>query len=124
MTATAALALIAHALALPWTRTGWQSGGRAMTRLIHHRHGHDYWCHHCLHSQDDGAKDNGRGDRRGCHINIWHREEVGHHNSIGVEQQKQNKNKNKNKMNNSGGNVTASAPADSYPSVAATVASV
>jgi hypothetical protein len=35
-----------------------------------------------------------------------------------------NKNKNKNIINNSGGNVTASAPEDSYPRAATAAASV
>ncbi len=36
-TTTAILALIALALALPWTRIGRRGGGRAMMRLICHR---------------------------------------------------------------------------------------
>ena len=37
-TTTATLALIALALALPWTRIGWWGGGRAVMSLIRHRH--------------------------------------------------------------------------------------
>jgi hypothetical protein len=34
---------------------------------------------------DDGAKEDGRGDRQGRNANIHGREEVGHHEPIGVE---------------------------------------
>ncbi len=40
-----------------------------------------------LHLRDDGAKDNGRGDRQGRHAYNHSREEVEHHDPIGVEQQ-------------------------------------
>jgi hypothetical protein len=86
-TMTATLDLIT--LALPWTRIGQRGGGRTMTRLICCHHGHCCWCHLCLHLLDNGAKDNGRGDRRGHHANIRSHKEVEHHNPIGVEQQKQ-----------------------------------
>jgi hypothetical protein len=51
------------ALALPWTRIGWRGGGCAVTRLIHCCHGRCHWRHLCLHSRDNGAKDNGHGNR-------------------------------------------------------------
>ena len=71
-TTTATLSAIALALTLPWTRIGRRGGGRAATLLFHCRRG----CHwrrrlRCLRrrlrlqSQDDGAKKDGRGDRRG-----------------------------------------------------------
>ncbi len=56
-----------------------------MTRLIRIHHGHRRWCHLCLHSRDDGAKEDGRDDRRGRNADIHSREEVGHHDPIGVE---------------------------------------
>jgi hypothetical protein len=71
-----------------------------VTHLICRHHGRPHWCHLCLHSWVDGTKDDGCGDGQGCHTNIHSQEEVGHHEPIGVEQQKQkikNKNKNKNK---------------------------
>jgi hypothetical protein len=86
---TTILALIALALALPWTRIRWQGGGGVVMHLILHRHGHCCWRHLCLHLRDDGAKDNGCGDRRGRNANIHSWEEVGHQDPIGVEQQKQ-----------------------------------
>ncbi len=104
-------------------------GGCTMTRLILCRHGCCCWHHLCLHLRYDSTKDDGCCNRQGWHANICGREEVGHHNPIGVEQQKQkqkqnkNKNKNKNKINNSGGNVATSAPADSYARGAAAAAS-
>jgi hypothetical protein len=82
-TTTAILALIA--LALPWTRIGRRGGGRADTRLICRRQGCCHWCHLCLHSRDDGTTEDGRGDRRGRNADIHGREEVGHHDPIGVE---------------------------------------
>jgi hypothetical protein len=100
---------------------GVEGGGRAVTRLIHRCHGRRRWRNLCLHSRDDGAKDNGHGDRRGHRTNNGGREEVGHHDPISVEQQKQ-KQKQK-RINNSGGNVTASVPADSYARAATAAAS-
>ncbi len=44
MTMTAILALIALALALPWTRIGRRGGGRAMMYLIHRCHTNP-WLH-------------------------------------------------------------------------------
>jgi hypothetical protein len=76
-------------LALPQTRMGRQGGGHAVTRIICHCHGLCCWRHLCLHLQDNGAKDNGCGDRRGCCVNNRGREEVGHHDPIGMEEQKQ-----------------------------------
>jgi hypothetical protein len=116
-TMTAILSLIPLALALPWTRIGWRGGGHAVTRLIHCCHGRRRRRHLCLHSRDDGAKEDGRGDRQGCNTNIHSREEVGHHDPIGMEQKK------KKKINNSCGNVTTSTPADSYVHAAAAAAS-
>jgi hypothetical protein len=87
-TMTTVLAVIALALALSWTRIQQQGGGRAVTRLIRHQHGHCHWRHLCLHSRDNGAKDNGRSNRQGQNPVIHGREEVGHHDPIGVEQQK------------------------------------
>jgi hypothetical protein len=83
MTMTAILTLIT--LALPRTRIGWWGGGRAVTRLIRCHHSHCCWCHLCLYSQEEGAKEDGRGDRQGRNANIHGREEVGHHNPIGME---------------------------------------
>ncbi len=91
-TITAILARIALTLALSWTRIRQQGGGRAVTHLICHCHGHRCWRHLCLHSWDNGAKDNGRSNRQGCNPNIHGQEEVGHHDPIGVEQQQQQKN--------------------------------
>jgi hypothetical protein len=85
----ALIALIALALALPWTRIEQRGGGRAVTRLIHQRHDHHHSCHLCLHSQNDGIKEDGRGNRHSRNTDIHGQEEVGHHNPIGVEQQKQ-----------------------------------
>ena len=53
-----------------------------MMRLIHRCHGRHCWC--CLHlrSHDNGAKEDGRGDRQGRHVNIRVWEEVRHHNPI------------------------------------------
>jgi hypothetical protein len=89
---TATLTLIALALALPHTRIGRRGGGRAMRHLICCRHGCCLWRHNCLHLWDDGAKGDGCGNRQDRHANIRGREEVGHHNPIGVEQQKQKPN--------------------------------
>ncbi len=86
---TTIIALIALALALSWTRIGRRGGGPAMTYLICCCHGRCHWCHLCLHSWDDGTKDDGRGNRQGRNTNIHGQEEVGHHDPIGVEQQKQ-----------------------------------
>jgi hypothetical protein len=69
--------------------------GCTLTCLICHRHSHCCWCHLCLRSWSDGAKDNSCGNRQGHHTNILGREEVGHHNPISVEQQKQKQNKTK-----------------------------
>jgi hypothetical protein len=91
--------------------------------LICHCHSRRHWRHLCLHSGDNGAKDNGRSNRRGRHTDIRDQKEVGHHKPIGVEQQKPKPKQNKNKINNSGGNVTASAPANSYAHAATAVAS-
>jgi hypothetical protein len=98
MTMTAILALITLALALSWTRIGRQGGGRTVTRLINCCHGCCHWRHLCLHSRDDGTKDDGRSNRQGRNPNIHGREEVGNHDPIGVEQQKQ-KQKQKQKQN-------------------------
>jgi hypothetical protein len=84
------LVLIALTLALPQTRIGQRVRGRTMMHLICCHHGCCHWCHLCLHLREDGAKDDSRGDRRGRHANIWGQKEVGHHDPIGVEQQKQN----------------------------------
>jgi hypothetical protein len=84
-TTTAILALIALALALPQTRIGRPGGGHAVTHLIRRCHGRRHWCHLCLHSQDNGTKEDGRGDRQGRNANIHGGEEVGHHDPIGVE---------------------------------------
>jgi hypothetical protein len=125
MTTNATLALIALALALPWTRIGQQSGGCAVMHLICRCHSLCHWRHLCLHLPDDGAKDDGCGNRQGRHANIRGQEEVGHQDPIGMEQQKEEKKmksktrqkQNTNKNNNSGSNVTTYAPADSYTPV-------
>jgi hypothetical protein len=96
---TAILALIALALALPWTRIGQCGEGRAVMHLIYCCHGCCCWRHLCPHSRDDGAKDNGHSKRRCRNANIHGWEEVGHHNLIGVEQQKQ-KHKQKSQLPN------------------------
>ncbi len=82
-TMTAILPLIA--LALPRTRIGMRGRGRTVMCLIHRCHGHCRWCHLCLHSRNDGAKEEGRGNRQGHNTDIHGREEVEHHNPIGVE---------------------------------------
>ncbi len=87
-TATLALVPLALALALPQTKIGWWGGGCITMCLILHCRGCCCWCHLCLHSQDHGTKDDGRGNRIGRHANIRGWEEVGHHNPINVEQQK------------------------------------
>jgi hypothetical protein len=69
-TTTAILALIALALTLPWTRIGWQGGGRAMMHLIHPCHGCRCWRHLCLHLRNNGSTDGGRSNRRGRTANI------------------------------------------------------
>jgi hypothetical protein len=54
------------ALALPQTRIGRRGGGLAATRFIHRHRG----CRRrllCLRSQDDGAEEDDRGNRRGRH---------------------------------------------------------
>ena len=81
-TTTATLALIALALALPRRRIERQGGECATTRLIHCCCGRCFW--HCLHLclQDNGAKEEGHGNRGGRYANIRGREEVGHHNPI------------------------------------------
>jgi hypothetical protein len=111
-TMTSILTLIALTLALSWTRIGRWGGGRAMMHLICHCHSSCCWCHLCLQSWDNSAKDDGCGNTRGRNPGIHSRAEVGHHDPIGSEQQKQQLKLNK--INNSGGNVTASMPADSY----------
>jgi hypothetical protein len=119
------LALIALALALPWTRIGRWGGGPAMMHLFHCHHGRHCCCQLSLHLRVDGAKEDCHGDRRGCHTNIHDQEEVGQHDPIGMEQHKQ-KQKQKQKQNQHqqhGGNVTATAPADSYACAAAAAAS-
>jgi hypothetical protein len=95
-TMTAILTLII--LALPPTRIRQQGGGRTMMLLIRCCHGCCCWRHLCLHSWDGGTKDNGRGDRQGRHANICGREEVEHHDPIGMEQQNQQQ-KQKQKQN-------------------------
>ncbi len=85
-TTIATLTLITLTLALPWTRIGRGGGGHALTHLISFCYSRRQWHHLCLHLQDGGAKDNGRGDRQGNHTNIRGREEVGHHDPIGMEQ--------------------------------------
>jgi hypothetical protein len=95
MTMTAILAVIALAFTLSWTWIRRWGGGRAVTHLICPCHSLHHWRHLCLHSQDDGAKDNGCGDKRGRNPNIQGQEEVGHHNPIGMEEQKQKIKKNK-----------------------------
>ncbi len=98
---------LALTLALPWTRIGLQGGGHAMMRLICCHHGHCCWRHLCLCSWNDGAKDDGRGARQGHHANIRSREEVGHHEPIGMAQQKKKKKKKKKKKSTT---VTAMSP--------------
>jgi hypothetical protein len=105
-TMTPILALIALALALSRTRIGQRGGGCTVTHLICRCHGCRHWRHLCLHSRDDGAKDDGCGNRRGRNPNIHGQEGVGHHYPIGVEQQKQkqkqkqkHKHKHKHKQN-------------------------
>ena len=51
-------------------------------RLIYRHHGHHCRRHLCLRLQDNGAEEDGRGDRQGRHANIHGREEVGHYNPI------------------------------------------
>jgi hypothetical protein len=85
MTMTAILALIALAPALPRTTIGRRGGERAVTRLIYRRHSRRCWCYLCLHSRDDGAEEDGGGDRQGSNANIHGQEEVGHHDPIGAE---------------------------------------
>jgi hypothetical protein len=82
-TMTAILPLIA--LALPWTRIGRWGGGHAVMRLIRRCHSRRHWCHLRLHSGDNGTKEDGCGNRQGRNANIHGREEVGHHDPIGVE---------------------------------------
>ena len=79
---TATLALVALALAVPRRRIKRRGGDRAKMRLIHPRHGRRCW--RCLHlrSQDNGAKEDGCGNRRVRHAHIRGWEEVGHHNPI------------------------------------------
>jgi hypothetical protein len=119
------LTLIDLALARPRTRIRRRGGGHAVRRLIHRRHGRRRWCQLCLHLQDDGAKDDGRGSRRSQCANIRGREEVGQHDPVGVEQQKQKQKQTQKKTQNQqrGDNVTASAPSDSYAHAAAAPAS-
>ncbi len=97
MTMTAIPTLIALALAFSRTRIGRQGGGRAVTCHICCHHSCHHWRHLCPHSRDDGAKNGGRGDRRGHSPNIHGWEEVGHHDPIGVEQQKQKQKQNQQK---------------------------
>jgi hypothetical protein len=95
MTMTTIFALIALAFALSWTRIGRWGGGHVVMHLICPCHGCHCWCHLCFHSWDDSAKDNGRSDRQGPNPDIHGREEVGHHDPIGVEQKKKKKKKKK-----------------------------
>jgi hypothetical protein len=74
-----------HHPCLPRTRIGLQGGGHAVTHLIPRHHGRHRWCHLCLHSRDDGTKEGGPGDRRGCNADIRGRNEVGHHDPTGTE---------------------------------------
>jgi hypothetical protein len=85
-TTTLALIALALALALPLTRIGRQGGGCAVMHLICCHQGRCCWHHLCLHSWDDGTKDNSHSDRQGQHTNNCSREEVGHHDPISVEQ--------------------------------------
>jgi hypothetical protein len=64
-------------LTLPRTRIGWQGGGRAVMRLICCCNGLCRWHHLCLHSQNNGAKDNGRDNRQGRCANNRGREKGG-----------------------------------------------
>ncbi len=57
----------------------------AVTCFTRRCHGCRHWCHLCLHSRDNGAKEESRSDRRGRNADIHSQEEVGHHNPIGVE---------------------------------------
>jgi hypothetical protein len=54
-------------------------------RLICCCYGCCCWCHLCLHSRDNGAKEDSHVNRRGPNANIHGRKEVGHHDLIGVE---------------------------------------
>jgi hypothetical protein len=74
---------------LSWTRIGQRGGGCAVMHLICCCHGCHSWCHLCLHLRDDGAKDNSHSNRQGCNPNIHGQAEMGHHDPIGMEQQKQ-----------------------------------
>ncbi len=59
-----------------------------MMRLIHRCHGRQCWRRLHLRSHDNGAKEDGRGDRTG-NVDIRSWEEVGHYNLIcpcGIEQ--------------------------------------
>jgi hypothetical protein len=85
LTMTTILALIALTLALAWTRIVWRGGGCAVMHCICCCHGCRGWCHLCLRLQDNGGKDDGRGNRQGCTTNIHGWKEVGHHDPIGVE---------------------------------------
>jgi hypothetical protein len=69
------------------------------------------WRHICLHSWDNGAKD----DRRSIDKAIMLISAAGKrwNTMTPLVWSNKNKNKNNNKINYSGGNVTASAPADS-----------
>jgi hypothetical protein len=82
-TTTAIFALIA--LALPWTRIERWGGGRTMTCLFCCCHGDRRWCHLCRHSQDNGAKEDGHGNRQGRNADNHGQEEVGHYDPIGME---------------------------------------
>jgi hypothetical protein len=75
-----------------------------VTRLIRRRRGRRLLRHLCLHSREDGSKDDGRGDRRGLHADIRGQEEVGDTTTPSAWSNK-SKSKNKNNINNSGGNV-------------------
>ncbi len=59
-------------------------------RLILCRHGCRCWHHLCLHSRDDGTKDDGHGNRQGRHADIRSCKEAEHHDPICVKHQKQN----------------------------------
>jgi hypothetical protein len=91
-TALALIGLLAHAL--PWTRIRWWGEGSAVTCLIDHCQGCHHWRHLCLHSGDNSTKDGSHDDRQGRHVNIHSWEEVGHHDPIGVKQQKQKQKQN------------------------------
>jgi hypothetical protein len=78
---TAILALITLSLALSWMRIKRWGGGLTRMHLICCCHGHRCRRCLCLRLQDDGAKEDGHGNRAGnANIRSW--EEVGHYNPI------------------------------------------